>query len=120
MYVAPAMQIPVWIAASVTLRGMAGRDGLPEWIQRVTGGASSTAGEEAGAGVVAAVAAERIVPLEASFADEGALWFLDLLQEDPVMLLPMGFSFLMFANIEVSHPYLPTYIPLLYLSNSPI
>lgn len=100
------MQIPVWITASVTLRGMAGKEGLPEWVQRTFGSETTTA---AGATVegdgavegVAEVVRERIVPLEASFGDEGVLWFPSLLEPDLMMILPLAFSFLTFANVEV-------------------
>lgn len=101
------MQIPVWIAASVTLRGMAGKEGLPEWIQKTFGSETTT---EAAKGImegdgavegVTEVVRERIVPLEASFGDEGMLWFPSLLEADLMMILPMAFSFLTFANIEV-------------------
>lgn len=97
VWVAPAMQIPVWITASVTLRGMAGKEGLPEWVQ-----------EKFGSAAVAAVR-ERIVPLEPGFADEGALWFQSLLEPDLMMVLPFAFSFLTFANVEVSI-YLSIYL----------
>lgn len=49
------------------------------------------------------MAKERVVPLEASLADEGALWFPNLLEEDPMMILPVTFTFLLCANIGVSH-----------------
>lgn len=85
VWVAPAMQIPVWITASVTLRGMAGKEGLSEWVQDQFGSARG----------------ERIVSLEPGFADEGALWFQSLLEPDLMMVLPFAFSFLTFANVEV-------------------
>lgn len=106
IWAAPAMQIPVWITASVTLRGMAGKEGLPEWIQKTFGSETTTTTTTAVAGDgavegVAEVVRERIVPLESSFGDEGALWFPSLLEPDLMMILPMAFSFLTFANIEV-------------------
>lgn len=106
---APAMQLPVWIMVSVTLRGMTGTGWLPGWWQRVYGStttAEAAAGEILGENLpeeVLEVAKERIVPLEASLADEGALWFPNLLEEDPMMILPVTFTFLLCANIGVSH-----------------
>lgn len=91
---------------------MAGKEGLPEWVQRTFGSETTTAAAEAtveGDGVVEGVAEmvrERIVPLEASFGDEGILWFPSLLEPDLMMILPMAFSFLTFANVEVLPPFL--------------
>lgn len=82
MLLAPAVQIPVWVAASVTLRGMTGVEGLPTWLR----GLGKIGGE---------------AWVEEALATEGALWFGDLLVADPYLVLPMGFSFLLFANIEV-------------------
>ncbi|KAI5840805.1 60Kd inner membrane protein-domain-containing protein [Morchella snyderi] len=119
-FAAPLLQLPVWVAASVTLRGMTGRDGLPEWWRGKAAAAaaatasSDTAALDTAAGADAdaldtatAAAAERLIPLEPSFGTEGALWFPDLLAADPLFVLPMAFSFLMFANIEMQsalHP----------------
>lgn len=75
--IAPLVQLPVWLTASVTLRAMTGAPGA--WWG--FGG-----GEEF---------------VEPTLSTEGALWFQDLLLEDPYLLLPMGFSVLLFANIEV-------------------
>ncbi|KAG0634911.1 60Kd inner membrane protein-domain-containing protein [Tuber brumale] len=88
MLLAPVVQIPVWVAASMTLRGMTGIEGLPTWLRRL--------GEIGGEAWV-----------EEALATEGALWFGDLLTADPYLALPMGFSFLLFANIELQtklHP----------------
>ncbi|PWW74161.1 hypothetical protein C7212DRAFT_215141 [Tuber magnatum] len=82
MLLAPVVQIPVWVTASVTLRGMAGVEGLPTWLR----GLGKIGGE---------------VWVEEALATEGALWFGDLLVADPYLALPMGFSFLLFANIEL-------------------
>lgn len=117
-FAAPLMQLPVWVAASVTLRGMTGRDGLPEWWRgknaspdtpnSTPDALTDAPAADAGAGALDTVtAAERLIPLEPTFATEGALWFPDLLDADPLFLLPMAFSFLMFANIEMQsalHP----------------
>lgn len=107
------MQIPVWITASVTLRGMAGKEGLPEWVQEKFGSVGD------GGGVVEAAVRERIVPLEASFGDEGALWFQSLLEPDAMMALPLAFSFLTFANVEVGIASLSTRRVSLSLSHTP-
>jgi len=46
--------------------------------------------------------------VEQALATEGALWFGDLLVADPYLVLPMGFSFLLFANIEVCFNFSPS------------
>ncbi|KAH8150663.1 uncharacterized protein LAJ45_05359 [Morchella importuna] len=119
-FAAPLMQLPVWVAASVTLRGMTGRDGLPEWwrgknaspdtLDSTPDALNSTPDTlipDTTSALDTVTAAERLIPIEPSFATEGALWFPDLLDADPLFILPMAFSFLMFANIEMQsalHP----------------
>ncbi|CUS06845.1 unnamed protein product [Tuber aestivum] len=88
MLLAPVAQIPVWVTASMTLRGMTGVEGLPTWLR----GLGDIGGE---------------AWVEEALATEGALWFGNLLAADPYLALPMGFSFLLFANIEMQtklHP----------------
>ncbi|KAH0602385.1 uncharacterized protein H6S33_008724 [Morchella sextelata] len=107
-FAAPLLQLPVWVAASVTLRGMTGRDGLPEWWRGKAASPDALAPDTAGTlDTDTVTAAERLIPVEPSFGTEGALWFPDLLDADPLFILPMAFSFLMFANIEMQsalHP----------------
>ncbi|KAL7276504.1 hypothetical protein RUND412_000495 [Rhizina undulata] len=95
----PFGQIPVWVVASMTLRGMTAGEAVPGWMKVVGGafGGDKAEGVEVGA----------VVPQEAGFAEEGVLWFQDLLVADPLLILPLSFSFLLFANIELQAKQVP-------------
>jgi inner membrane protein COX18 len=93
---------PVWLTFIETLRLMAGRgEGLlglaasgVGWVKESLGfGATADSGYEL-ADVVARV------PMELSLADEGMLWFPDLLAADPELYLPAILSFSLFMNVR--------------------
>ncbi|RPB28639.1 hypothetical protein L211DRAFT_773205, partial [Terfezia boudieri ATCC MYA-4762] len=77
----PMVQVPIWVIASLTLRGM------------TTEPSSVTAARYLQSLLDS-------IPLEPTFSQGGALWFPDLLAPDPLYLLPIMLSLSMFANIE--------------------
>lgn len=84
-------QIPVFFAMAETIRQKcAARDGL------LAMGFSSIRGEDTTVGDGATTASRWFEP---SLANEGTLWFQDLLLPDPTGVLPFVVSGLMFANI---------------------
>ncbi|KAJ6258906.1 hypothetical protein Dda_5801 [Drechslerella dactyloides] len=105
------VQIPVWILASVSVRRLAG---VGHW-WTVTPGDASAAGSDAEVDTLAAAStdADASVPVgSASGMDEitaavraqmqhGGIdgWFPDLLQPDPMFILPIVFSLTVFTNI---------------------
>ncbi|KAF8430145.1 60Kd inner membrane protein-domain-containing protein [Tirmania nivea] len=105
----PILQIPVWVVASLTLRGMttepssvtAARNSPLAPLtgeEEVTGAVASTATASSSPGYLQSLLDS--IPLEPTFSHGGALWFPDLLAPDPFYFLPIMLSLSMFANIE--------------------
>ncbi|KAL8815264.1 MAG: hypothetical protein Q9223_005588 [Gallowayella weberi] len=123
----PYLQFPVWLTAVETIRRMSGaQEGLlgllqksvtwtePEDppIDRKETQATTVSSEQAlqndnlpvplstDDDGVGNVFEGPVVPVEPSFAEEGMLWFPDLLVPDPQLLLPFILSATLFANIN--------------------
>ncbi|KAJ5085527.1 hypothetical protein N7532_010298 [Penicillium argentinense] len=84
-------QVPVWIALMESLRGMCGnKNGIVPWLLSIISGADTTVGSE--------------VPLhlkvESTFANEGALWFPDLLAGDSTGVLPAILTASIILNVR--------------------
>ena len=91
----PVIQLPIWVLAIETLRRMCGaRNSIISWIFGNRGSEDEDVGVDPAENVA--------VPLELSFADEGALWFTNLLLPDPELILPFVLSATMLANLYVS------------------
>ncbi|KAJ4357823.1 uncharacterized protein N0V89_002399 [Didymosphaeria variabile] len=87
-------QIPIFFTMAEIIRQMCGtRDGL-------LGIGLSTLGLKSGTGTVHGVALDPNPWFQPSLADEGMLWFPDLLAADP--FLPFCVSALMFTNVYMS------------------
>jgi inner membrane protein COX18 len=85
----PLVQIPVWLMAIETLRRMCGKEaGLLGMAAGLFRGDEPTNMVETG------------LPIEQSFATEGALWFPDLLAPDPHMVLPFMLSGAILLNLS--------------------
>lgn len=121
----PYMQFPIWLTAIETIRRMSGaQQGLVGLLQKsVTWSEpedplfdhketkSMPFGEQAfeeenlevsppyDDSMASEVLEPQVVPIEPSFATEGALWFPDLLVPDPHLTLPFILSFTLLANI---------------------
>ncbi|KAI4253212.1 MAG: hypothetical protein L6R42_007673 [Xanthoria sp. 1 TBL-2021] len=121
----PYMQFPIWLTAIETIRRMSGaQQGLVGLLQKsVTWSEpddplfdhketkSMPFGEQAfeeenlevsppyDDSMASEVLEPPVVPIEPSFATEGALWFPDLLVPDPHLTLPFILSFTLLANI---------------------
>ncbi|KAL8842800.1 MAG: hypothetical protein Q9205_007877 [Flavoplaca limonia] len=121
----PYLQFPIWLTAIETLRRMSGaQEGLVGLLQKsVTWGEpddplfdrkptkSMSFGEQAfeeenlqaapdhADGLPSELLEPPVVPIEPSFATEGALWFPDLLAPDPQLILPFVLSISLLANI---------------------
>ena len=121
----PYLQFPIWLTAIETLRRMSGaQEGLVGLLQKsVTWGEpddplfdrkptkSMPFGEQAfeeenlqtppdhADGLPSELIEPPVVPIEPSFATEGALWFPDLLAPDPQLILPFVLSITLLANI---------------------
>ena len=102
------LQIPVWVIASLTLRGMTTE---PSSVTAARNSPLPPLPGEEQEGVIEVVASTATspgylqslldsIPLESTFSHGGALWFPDLLAPDPLYLLPIMLSLSMFANIE--------------------
>ena len=89
----PLLQLPFWLLPMETLRRMCGlRESLLSYL---TGWASgATAAEQT------SEAASAGIPVEASLASEGLLWFPDLLVADPKLILPFVLSGALWMNIS--------------------
>ena len=89
----PLLQLPFWLVTLETLRRMCGvRQGLLSYL---AGWIPGTAEAEA-----TSVAESARVPIEASFASEGILWFPDLLVSDPKLILPVALSGALWMNVS--------------------
>ncbi|KAG0645949.1 Cytochrome c oxidase assembly [Hyphodiscus hymeniophilus] len=88
------IQIPVWLTAIEALREMCGKE---EGLLRM---AAALFRSDDSTGVPAMV--ETGLPVEHSFATEGALWFPDLLAADPQMILPFMLSGAIIMNVMSS------------------
>ncbi|KAH0555702.1 hypothetical protein GP486_006352 [Trichoglossum hirsutum] len=115
----PLAQLPVWLVVVETIRRMCGtHKGLLGLIfstqeeappSSVTDLEISTGSLSVGApakgdsiGAIDAGTHKGIIALEPSFAQEGALWFPDLLVPDPHLILPFVLSGSLFMNVYLS------------------
>jgi inner membrane protein COX18 len=93
-YLPPMIQIPVWLTAVEALRRMCGKEeglvGMAAWLFRSDDATNASAMIEGG------------IPIEPSFATEGALWFPNLLAADPQMILPFMLSGVILLNLTKS------------------
>ncbi|KAF8430951.1 60Kd inner membrane protein-domain-containing protein [Terfezia claveryi] len=111
----PMLQVPIWVIASLTLRGMTTEPSsvtvarnlplpplpLPGQVEGVAGAVAGTdisSSSPSSPGYLQSLLDS--IPLEPTFSHGGALWFPDLLAPDPLYLLPIMLSLSMFANIE--------------------
>ncbi|KAJ5536921.1 hypothetical protein N7513_010107 [Penicillium frequentans] len=86
-------QVPVWISLMESLRGMCGNtNGLVPWLLSLIEPAKDTAGE--------AVQSLHLT-VEPSLANEGALWFPDLLAGDPTGALPVLLTASILLNVNM-------------------
>ena len=82
---APLLHLPIFLLAIETIRRMGGaQSGLLGLIAEKLFGEEQTSA----------------VPVQASLASEGALWFPDLLVPDPHLILPLVLSGVLFANVS--------------------
>ena len=92
----PLLQLPIWLGFIETIRRMSGAHaGLIGLVMN----ASSSSDAKAATDTLQTVAEGGGVPIETTFAIEGALWFPDLLVPDPFLILPFVLSASMLANI---------------------
>ncbi|KAF8475058.1 hypothetical protein BDZ91DRAFT_642982, partial [Kalaharituber pfeilii] len=84
----PLVQMPMWVLASLTLRGMTNVPQSPQssepslwWSSYIT--------------------PPTLPPLEPSLSTGGALWFPDLLAPDPYYALPIVLSLMLYTNMEL-------------------
>ncbi|KKZ64455.1 hypothetical protein EMCG_09566 [[Emmonsia] crescens] len=81
---APILQLPFWLAFMESIRSMSGwQPGLLATLQRWFN----------------PDAVKAQIPVETSLSTEGALWFPDLMAADPLGVLPIAISVLMFTHI---------------------
>ena len=85
------IQLPVWLTAIEALREMCGKE---EGLLRMAAGLFRS-----GDAVMVSKVVETGLPVEPSFATEGALWFPDLLVADPQMILPFVLSGAILLNL---------------------
>ncbi|KAJ5364371.1 uncharacterized protein N7496_010084 [Penicillium cataractarum] len=89
---APVLQLPVWILLMESIRGMSGnKNGLVPWLLSLIEG-----GQEA---TDAAVNSLHLT-VEPTFANEGALWFPDLLAGDSTGILPAVLAASILLNVQ--------------------
>ncbi|OJJ47494.1 hypothetical protein ASPZODRAFT_64039 [Penicilliopsis zonata CBS 506.65] len=82
------LQVPIWISVMESLRAMSGvQTGLLGYLTSIF--SSSASAQEA-----------LQIPVESSFATEGALWFPDLLAGDPTGILPVCLTASILLNIR--------------------
>ena len=95
----PLTTFPAWLAMIETLRRMCGaRPGLLGMGSDLLGGTSV----EMDPGKALDALKSSAVPLEPSLAQEGALWFPDLLAPDPLLILPFILSGTLFASLHLT------------------
>lgn len=107
----PIVQLPLFLVMIETLRKMCG---MPGGLLGLFSGWYSKSDEATLKHVVEGLAGDTmqsytipfdqadqsaVISLEQSFANEGALWFSDLLVPDPLLILPFALSGTMFLNI---------------------
>jgi inner membrane protein COX18 len=89
-------QLPVFLVTMEALRAMAGAQ--QGWWGMITGSGNVEVDPEAvltAGGLVSAT----LIPVESSFATEGALWFPNLLMADPQLVLPFMLSGAILLNL---------------------
>jgi len=98
------LQLPVWLCFMDALRRMSGMESIIEsfkkWARARFWGTSPELGEAS----TTAQTAENpvpLVPIEPTFATEGALWFPDLTVLDPHLVLPFVMSAAMLLSVNV-------------------
>jgi len=95
----PLTQFPVWLAVIETIRRMCGAgEGFLGWLGSIL--FRRTGLETDGETTLNALSGSA-VPFEPSLAEEGALWFPDLLAPDPSLVLPFVLSGTLFANLHL-------------------
>lgn len=95
----PLVQFPLWLAVMETLRRMCGAgEGLLGMGRNLLRGIGVETDRETNLNALSGSA----VPVESSLAEEGALWFPDLLAPDPCLVLPFLLSGTLFANLHLS------------------
>jgi inner membrane protein COX18 len=89
---APFLQLPVWILLMESIRGMSGnKSGLVPWLLSLIEGNQE--------GTDAAVNSLHLM-VEPTFANEGALWFPDLLAGDSTGILPALLTASILLNVQ--------------------
>jgi inner membrane protein COX18 len=97
-------QLPIFLATMEALRAMSGaRQG---WWGMLTGSGNVEAGADGTEAVLTADGLVRsvLIPVESTFATEGALWFPNLLLPDPQFVLPFMLSGAILLNIFGRRP----------------
>ncbi|KAI9880993.1 MAG: hypothetical protein M1830_009487 [Pleopsidium flavum] len=96
---APIAQFPIWLSVIEAIRKMCGtHEGLLGLVTRQFRGTSDERDQE----VTPEAVSGTSMSVEESFADEGALWFQNLLAPDPLLVLPFVLSGVLFTNISLS------------------
>ena len=85
------IQLPVWLTAVEALREMCGKE---EGLLRMAAGVFKSEDPTSRATLL-----ETGLPIEHSFGTEGALWFPNLLQADPMLVLPFMLSGAILLNL---------------------
>lgn len=96
------LTFPVWLAFMDALRRMCGMDSIVDsfrWWYRSTFVSKKTAALAA-ASEQSGEVPTALVPIEPSFAIEGALWFPDLTVMDPALVLPFALSGALLLSIN--------------------
>jgi inner membrane protein COX18 len=89
---APVLQLPVWIMLMESIRGMSGnKNGLVPWLLSLIEGDQEATD--------AAVNSLHLI-VEPTFANEGALWFPDLLAGDSTGILPAVLAASILLNVQ--------------------
>ncbi len=96
----PIAHFPIWLAVIETIRRMAGAgEGLLGWATSMVRDEGVNADRDT---ILDAISASAVVPVEASLADEGALWFPNLLLPDPTLVLPFVLSAALFTSVHLN------------------
>jgi len=97
-------QLPVFLATMEAIRGMAGSH--QGWWGMITSSEFIKVGVERTDAVLTAdgLVKTPLIPVESTFATEGALWFPDLLVPDPQLILPFLLSGAILLNIFGHRP----------------
>lgn len=94
----PLAQFPVWLAVMETLRRMCGAG---EGLLGLAGKLFRGTGVETDRETTLSALSQFAVPIEPSLAEEGALWFPNLLVPEPALVLPFLLSGTLFANLHI-------------------